>query len=121
MGQRKRNYRKALKDLMYRSFAGCCGYCGEHVAKGESSIDHIDPFGDDEIDNYVLSCRSCNSRKGQKSLEEFRDYMGCVQALKERHPEAGLTTSSARWLASQDWYPFDVPNHVFHFEKDGGG
>jgi 5-methylcytosine-specific restriction endonuclease McrA len=49
-------------------FGGRCAYCGR-VRK--LSMDHIDPVskgGAHDIDNAAPACRSCNSRKHDKSL-----------------------------------------------------
>lgn len=48
-----------------------CNYCGaeEHLA-----MEHIFPKkrgGQDDAENLILSCRSCNSRKGAKDLMEW--------------------------------------------------
>lgn len=53
-----------------------CAYCG---ATKESSgtylqLDHLTPKslgGEDVASNLVLSCRSCNSRRGNKTLTEW--------------------------------------------------
>ena len=48
-----------------------CAYCG---ATGDMSLDHVVPLsrgGTHEIDNLLPACRSCNSSKGAKLLEEW--------------------------------------------------
>jgi len=48
-----------------------CAYCG---ATGDMSIDHVVPLsrgGKHEIENLLPACRSCNSSKGAKLLEEW--------------------------------------------------
>lgn len=48
-----------------------CAYCG---ATGDMSLDHVVPVsrgGRHEIDNLLPACRSCNSSKGAKLLEEW--------------------------------------------------
>lgn len=60
------------------SHAGRCHYCG---TDGPMHADHRVPLsrgGPNTIDNIVPSCRSCNSRKHDRTEEEFRAY------LKER-------------------------------------
>lgn len=53
-----------------------CRYCGKRVnwnnRKGADggTYDHVDPDGDNTIDNIVVSCRSCNSRKSDRTPEE---------------------------------------------------
>lgn len=48
-----------------------CVYCGK---EGKLSVDHVMPLakgGKHELSNMVLACRSCNSSKGGKTLEEW--------------------------------------------------
>lgn len=49
-----------------------CVYCGEQLER--LAIEHIVPRargGADELTNLTLACRSCNSRKGTRTAEEF--------------------------------------------------
>jgi 5-methylcytosine-specific restriction endonuclease McrA len=56
---------------------GCCAYCGCPVdlrAKGGSHVDHIHPLsrgGSNWPVNLAVTCPPCNSRKGDRTLEEF--------------------------------------------------
>lgn len=60
-----------------------CHYCGVQLVWSDGlsyqenglSIDHITPQtegGETELDNLVLACRKCNTRKGTKHYQEFR-------------------------------------------------
>lgn len=55
---------------------GCCRYCGTRVnwadRKGTTggTYDHIDPDGDNTIDNVVVACRRCNGRKRDRTPTE---------------------------------------------------
>ena len=71
--------RKAVLD----KYNGLCGYCGVRLATypqedqmpEQFCIDHILPRtkgGTNDIDNLMPACRLCNSKKGKKTLEEFR-------------------------------------------------
>jgi len=56
-----------------------CFYCGCQLDRSTVTEDHVVPVsegGTDNIDNIVPACRSCNSRKGDKSLEEFLALYG---------------------------------------------
>lgn len=49
-----------------------CQYCGK--VGGILEVDHIIPFskgGKDTMDNLTTSCRKCNRKKKDKSVEEF--------------------------------------------------
>jgi 5-methylcytosine-specific restriction endonuclease McrA len=59
-----------------------CYYCHETMQIGcgrrnhpkERCLEHVVPLsrgGVHGIDNWVLCCRSCNSRKQNKTIEEF--------------------------------------------------
>lgn len=53
-----------------------CRYCGKVVdwkdKKGENggTYDHVDPDGPNTVDNIVVACRGCNSRKRNRTPEE---------------------------------------------------
>lgn len=57
-----------------------CLYCGQEMTFGDrigtsASIDHLVAVslgGTHTFDNAVLVCKSCNSRKHQKPLDEWR-------------------------------------------------
>ena len=54
-----------------------CRFCGIRVnwddknGKGGGTYDHLDPDGDNQIDNVVVACRGCNSRKGCRTVEQW--------------------------------------------------
>jgi hypothetical protein len=55
----------ALPGLII-AYNGKCQYCGETKIPGEFHVDHILPKskgGKDELENYILACKSCNVRK----------------------------------------------------------
>lgn len=52
---------------------GCAGGSGAETGSA-ATVDHIVSVrsgGSDAFDNVLLACRSCNSRKGRKSIGEF--------------------------------------------------
>lgn len=74
--KRIRNRTWAYEALLARD-GPTCHYC-EVVLEGrgsrEMTIDHVVPRskgGNDSLDNLVLACASCNTRKGSLSYEEF--------------------------------------------------
>lgn len=49
-----------------------CRYCGDF--KGGLTLDHVMPVsrgGTDDLENLVTACKSCNSRKKTKTLDEW--------------------------------------------------
>jgi 5-methylcytosine-specific restriction endonuclease McrA len=61
---------------LLRVFANHCAYCGKaETDVGLLTQDHIIPVsrgGDHTMINIVPACVSCNSKKGNKTLEEWR-------------------------------------------------
>lgn len=63
-----------------RKTNGRCFYCGG-VA---DSVEHVIPKsagGSDDLDNLVLSCKSCNSRKALSSIWEFGICLTALEAF----------------------------------------
>lgn len=68
--KRKRLTESAKKEIFIRDKFEC-QYCG---SKENLEIDHIIPLskgGDNQEDNLITSCHSCNSLKGEKDFKEF--------------------------------------------------
>lgn len=81
------NWRKGYsKQDFIDNLGDICPYCGEKMTKADLSRDHISPWKSikellgkraEEIDvyhdwdNLTGACRSCNSKKGAKSLLKF--------------------------------------------------
>lgn len=57
-----------------------CFYCKVYVKRGVNlHIDHVVPLsagGPHIIDNLVPACKTCNLKKGKKSLQEFLNKIG---------------------------------------------
>lgn len=62
-----------------------CQYCGIKLTPSQITIDHIKPRvqgGGNSFTNCVVSCQACNSKKGEKTLEQAE-----MQLLKRpTHP-----------------------------------
>ena len=66
------NWQQLRRAVMERDGPECM-YCGGVVFE-DATIDHVLPLcrgGTHELRNLVVCCKSCNSRKGQKTLEEW--------------------------------------------------
>ena len=64
-------------NAIHRKTNGHCAYCGI-LLDSEICIDHIIPRsrnGKDTVENLLLCCRSCNSRKKNRTLEEYRSFL----------------------------------------------
>lgn len=60
---------------------GCCAYCGtlkNPYREPSYDIDHIiskKNLGSNDIENLFLSCHHCNTQKGSKTIEQYREYL----------------------------------------------
>jgi hypothetical protein len=54
-----------------------CAYCGLGIEDGAMlTLDHLTPHcqgGKNTSDNLITACRTCNSARGDRTLEEFAD------------------------------------------------
>jgi 5-methylcytosine-specific restriction endonuclease McrA len=108
--------------LVWLKTKGRCSYCGIDLlvaAEGKNTfcIDHLVPLsvgGRNNIENLAPSCRSCNSVKGTKTLEEFRFYKWQKQIEKEYG--ARFTQKQEEALKKMG-FEFSMPLYVFWFEK----
>lgn len=69
--QRQREY-QAFFDEVFERDGGVCVYCG---SREFPTLDHVIPRsrgGGDGVENLALACRSCNSSKGARTPEEWR-------------------------------------------------
>jgi len=67
-----RSFACSTKNLRIRD-EGTCQYCNIFIPLGKETIDHVIPKckgGKHEWTNIVLSCVSCNQRKGWKTPEQ---------------------------------------------------
>lgn len=63
---------RALRQEVFERDGWQCTYCG---SVEDPTIDHIVPLirgGTNDMDNLTPACRSCNSSKGDKLLNEWR-------------------------------------------------
>lgn len=74
-----RELRRLLTVAVVMRDGTFCHYCGESTLLGSSgplgrTLDHVIPQafgGKDELDNLVLACRSCNSKKGKQVAQSL--------------------------------------------------
>lgn len=87
---------RKLRQKVYARDGFHCAYCGKILSSMEIQYDHITPRskgGKNNYENLHVCCPLCNSRKGTKTLEEFRSFM--------ERKNAGLPYFNAiqlRWL-----------------------
>jgi len=64
---------KAVRMAMIMAYEGRCRYCGNKHKKEQLVLEHIFPAskgGKNELENYTLACRRCNSLKSNEILPE---------------------------------------------------
>lgn len=67
------------KGKVYYKTNGKCSYCGEDLEPfGYWHMDHQFPKsrgGSDELDNLMPACKFCNSSKGNKTIDEWKQFL----------------------------------------------
>jgi 5-methylcytosine-specific restriction endonuclease McrA len=101
---------------------GFCWYCGIELHPfGNFCIDHAlpkDRGGTNAAENLLPSCRRCNSRKGKRTVEEFRDQLTRNTVPKFTEEQLRYLTEIGVQLPEQWPAP---PVHVFWAERQAQG
>jgi 5-methylcytosine-specific restriction endonuclease McrA len=98
--------RLTRKNLLLRDDYQC-QYCGRHPGVRELNIDHVLPrsrLGADTWENLVVSCRSCNLKKGRRTPFEAK-----MTLLRQPREPNWSTTRHILLLTKQpyvEWGPF---------------
>lgn len=74
--------KETKRSLIWHKTCGLCWYCGKALQIDTMCIEHRTPVsrgGSHEIHNLLPACRSCNSQKGNKTLEEYRAWLEWMQ------------------------------------------
>lgn len=107
---------KSTREAVYAMYDGHCAYCGKKIAYEEMQVDHVDSHyrhqGEDDISNYLPSCRDCNGLKSDYLLEEFRNVLipQCARANPNSNCRAGRICKAYKLK----WNKNKI---VFYFEK----
>ncbi len=75
-------------DLLFARDRHLCAYCGVRFALRELSRDHIMPVskgGRDKWTNVVTACRSCNTRKADRTPQQSGMALLYVPYMPNRH------------------------------------
>ncbi len=76
-----------------------CRYCGIGLAWREWTVDHAVPFsrgGANTIDNIVIACQSCNSRKATGTPHEYAIRMA-IEGLRLDYLPVGVPVQLLLW------------------------
>ena len=69
---------KSERQKLYDRFNGHCAYCGREIEYKDMQADHVKPLkigGEDNVENILPACRSCNHYKSTLDVEGFRKYL----------------------------------------------
>jgi 5-methylcytosine-specific restriction endonuclease McrA len=75
MSRCKNQQKKTRRHLpaLLEAQRGLCFHCG--YGHDDMTIDHVQPLsrgGSNDVGNLVAACRPCNTRRGTKTVDEFR-------------------------------------------------
>ena len=86
---------KKIREEVYNKCGGHCAYCGCELDIKDMQVDHIESVYlaelmhkevDDNIDNYMPSCRMCNYYKSTSTIEQFRKRLTTMLMRNVRLP-----------------------------------
>jgi 5-methylcytosine-specific restriction endonuclease McrA len=98
--------RLTRRNLMLRD-GHQCQYCGRRPQLRELNIDHVVPRsrgGQDSWENLVISCRTCNLRKGRRTPLEAGMTLARTPAAPRWSPATQIRLSCYRPFV--EWEPF---------------
>ena len=113
----KNPVKKHVRHAVFARDGFRCQYCGcEGLTVDEGTVDHIIPIsldGHHSADNLRTACRPCNSRRGPKSMEEFRFLL----TLADTVLHGIISANQARVLQSHGIELHLPPPFIFYFER----
>ena len=63
----------------HKIHGGDCFYCKKSTAKGDATIDHVEPAslgGKGNLSNLVVACKPCNAKKGHSVIDAYNPQAG---------------------------------------------
>ena len=90
-----------------------CAYCGNHFTSNHLSRDHIVPVskgGENKWTNVVTACKSCNSKKSNKTLKEARLELLYIP-YEPNHYEHMILLNRSILADQMDYLMTGVPKH----------
>ena len=105
-----REYMKAKSSVrfsrsnVYLRDSGHCMYCGDHVERKDSTLDHVHPVskgGKTTWENTVTACAPCNAGKADKShgwKPKVKPYKPDYYELVNKRKKQGFNVRFEEWL-----------------------
>lgn len=126
MQKRKITITSHNRFLARERTGGACGYCSvamvfdSVLSPEQATLEHINPTirgGDNSPENLLYICRTCNSTKQGKTLEEYRIYLGWSEIIEN----LGFNVTQIQWLIENTNILDSVTPKavVFEFERCG--
>jgi len=99
------------RKTLYDNYHGKCCYCGEHIGYDEYTIEHILPKsrgGLSTWENLAPCHKECNSRKGNKTLEESGMTLQyeVKQPVRDVLIPKNIISKIGRRIPSESWRPY---------------
>ena len=102
---KRQRFSPELRRELHRAQGGRCVYCGRKLQMALSHIDHITPVaqgGPNARDNMQLLCPGCNTRKGDRTDQEFRHrYRSLIPVTRGAMPARTVRQSEFRRVTGQ--------------------
>ncbi len=113
----KRNDLSKYREILRREFEqDRCFYCGKMITHN-AEVDHIIPWKlvkEDRIWNFVLSCKSCNSKKNDK-IPEKKIMIKVLERNERIHPETSELVAT-----EMKEYSSEAMMRLWSYAKIGG-
>lgn len=111
---------KSIREVVYNKYGGHCAYCGCVLDIKDMQVDHIESVYlaelrnkevNEDIVNYMPSCRMCNYYKSTSTIEQFRNNLSNMLMRNVRLP------FDYRLALKYGLVKEEVKPVVFYFEK----
>ena len=82
------------KESLYKRQRGLCNGCEGWFPLERFQVDHVvaaSKGGTDDLSNWQLLCRSCNSRKGDRTMKYLMDRLMKLVGVLDNHNQPTLT------------------------------
>lgn len=111
---------KFSRENVYLRDKGQCQYCGVKISLTEFTYDHVVPRvqgGKTNWNNVVISCTSCNQRKGGRKPEQARMQLRTVPVQPKNVPGGiplsltyrdGMPESWKKWIRDTAYWTVEL-------------